>query len=895
MSHPSRPVEGAAPTGGAAPSSRVRLRPRAGAFLAAVVGVVLALVQFASGPASADGTVEFGYTGYEDTWFAPSGVSTLTLTVEGAQGGYNGGLGAKLTVTVAVSTGDPVTFKVGGRPPKGSGGWPGGGDAGYTNQVCWGGGGGYTEVSVAGQLVAIAGGGGGDGCSTAGGGGGGLAGIDGSSFGAAGGGGGGTATAGGPAGSSGCGNSATAGGSRQGGKGAIRSGFGAGGGGGGGYYGGGGGGFACDTSGSGGGGGGGSSWVASGVISWSAVPASRTGNGRLLIAWGTAPTTTTAPPTTTTTAPPTTTTIPPTEADRPDWCPQLPQTGDPWPDGLPGFYGGGPLAVELPAEPVSEEAWNGCIFQPSAVRFGSSWPVSAFDFGNGLNCQAVITEGSWLAGLDESASWWTQFGTWLNEEMPLLYDALDSLTSEGMSLNSGEALFGVTCWIPPPAAADLIPATSPPYDGSLEFLMAELSVPGDPWSSGTTSICQPSARDGVPGSPQGMIIGGYPRGSPSHYHPCFFTMLDSTGDVSRIHWVGTMSEYEVLLAARTRLAVRIWGASPGINFSHLNGGGKCVDGWDRACPMIRLQDQDVEVGVARGDGSAPPILPNPPEVPGWVDPNMLAACRVIKFTGDNIASTTWAGGELVKMKGEWLDGVTRTDSFTARLDITLGEINGQAVRVQQTVMLPGEFVVQVPSPLPGPLKPAVVIDMSTDGCSNSLYYDPTGAGGAPGSADGRMGFQECIDTGLDGTFGSSSWWTVDGVAENTAKYLICGLYVLGVPSKGFDWYLADAKQRASGSAIGDLLAVWQSGAQVVDRVKSSAQGPGKAGAPIKLGQSSVSIPTLPSAWSGLLSLALSILVYVGGAQAGWRLIMAAWNGRAASGAGRESGGGGDDE
>ena len=214
------------------------------------------------------------YTGSDQTWTVPAGVTSVTLKVwggggAGSSGGGNqradGGEGGFTQSTYAVTPGDVLTIKVGrgGTYNQGqnSSVYVGGGATQRTgNQNGWygGAGGGLSAVYTAGgTLIALAGGGGGgsSGVASAG-----VGGIGGGTTGGSAsypGGGGGTPSAGGAAGSGGNGNG-TAGSSLQGGSGIADQYNGNGGGGGGGYYGGGGGGIGTQSA---GGGGGGSSYV----------------------------------------------------------------------------------------------------------------------------------------------------------------------------------------------------------------------------------------------------------------------------------------------------------------------------------------------------------------------------------------------------------------------------------------------------------------------------------------------------------------------------------------------------------------------------------------------------------------------------------------------------------
>jgi hypothetical protein len=248
-----------------------------------------------AGHKAASTTLVFNFTGAEQTFAVPAGVTSINVTAIGAAGGSGaapvlgglagaGGEGEQVSGTLAVIPGNTLFVEVGGvgvagtTSAGGAGGFNGGAAAGGTNTGGGGGGGASDVRTVSGSLVSrliVAGGGGGGGgggsCNTAPGGAGGSA----ATAGAAGtlctpqaggaGGGAGTALAGGAGGAGGLGTTAggngTPGTLGTGGAGAAD---GSGGGGGGLYGGGGGGGGAAATTvtwGSGGGGGGGSSFA----------------------------------------------------------------------------------------------------------------------------------------------------------------------------------------------------------------------------------------------------------------------------------------------------------------------------------------------------------------------------------------------------------------------------------------------------------------------------------------------------------------------------------------------------------------------------------------------------------------------------------------------------------
>lgn len=126
----------------------------------------------------------FSYTGADQIWTVPNGVTSITVTVKGASGGNTnvnafGGAGASVTTTIAVTSGDTLRLVVGGKGgdgvnnsttnvtgPYGGGGY--GGRSGGSTTFSGAAGGGYSgifklnTISVANALV-IAGGGGGAG------------------------------------------------------------------------------------------------------------------------------------------------------------------------------------------------------------------------------------------------------------------------------------------------------------------------------------------------------------------------------------------------------------------------------------------------------------------------------------------------------------------------------------------------------------------------------------------------------------------------------------------------------------------------------------------------------------------------------------------------------------
>ncbi len=241
--------------------------------------------------------VTFSYTGAQQTWVVPAGVTSVTVDIQGAKGGRGGsgplgGDGGRTQGTLAATPGETLYIYVGGvgvdANGTGAGGFNGGG-AGAINGG--GGGGGSSDIRKGGSAlsnrVGVAGGGGASGVGGAGGAGGNTTGqAGGTSAGAGGGvgGGGGTPSAGGAGGGAGgVGGTLGTGGAAGSGVGNIAYG---GGGGGGGYYGGGGGGGGNAQF--GGGGGGGSSY-GSGLTVVTHTQGYRAENGQIILTYAVSP------------------------------------------------------------------------------------------------------------------------------------------------------------------------------------------------------------------------------------------------------------------------------------------------------------------------------------------------------------------------------------------------------------------------------------------------------------------------------------------------------------------------------------------------------------------------------------------------------------------------------
>ena len=247
-----------------------------------ILAALVALALLTTPTALAQTVQSFSYTGGVQTFVVPTGVTTLTVVANGAQGGRGGGntaggrgRGGRVTATLTVTPGQSLSLYVGGLPFNGGGA----GGVGSTSDRNGGAGGGATDIRIGGTALAnrvlVAGGGGGGGsCQGPGpvggrggdGGGTGGNGSDGTGLGGAGGTGAGGAVGIGSAG--------------------APDPFAAGGGGGGGFLGGGGGVNGADIDGGGGGGGGGNSYpaTASGIVN-SIVHQQgvNTGNGSLSI------------------------------------------------------------------------------------------------------------------------------------------------------------------------------------------------------------------------------------------------------------------------------------------------------------------------------------------------------------------------------------------------------------------------------------------------------------------------------------------------------------------------------------------------------------------------------------------------------------------------------------
>jgi len=300
---------------------RARRRGPAGPPARPRLALLALLATFAGSlalPTAASAVTEtFNFTGGQQIFVVPAGVTQITVEAWGAQGGTGdddgtpdnnpGGDGGYVRATIAVTPGETVAVFVGGQGGNGAsgtggaGGFNGGANGGSVDDG-GGGGGGASDVRQGGtsltDRVVVAGGGGGSGgrfilaqTGGAGGDGGNLIGADGGAGsggpgGTMDGGGGGTQAAGGAGGAGGPGPDGSPGG--LGGGGAGPNGFASGGGGGGGYYGGGGGeagGGGIGQEGASGGGGGGSSFATPGATDVTHQQGVRSGNGKVVITY----------------------------------------------------------------------------------------------------------------------------------------------------------------------------------------------------------------------------------------------------------------------------------------------------------------------------------------------------------------------------------------------------------------------------------------------------------------------------------------------------------------------------------------------------------------------------------------------------------------------------------
>jgi Glycine rich protein len=154
--------------------------------LLALLGFAIVMLTWAVASAKAT-TVTFEFTGGEQTFAVPAGVTHIHVVAIGAAGGDSGGAGGgagQATVDIAVTPGQTLYVEVGGRGKDGGAGGAGGFNGGAAGNSGAAGGGGASDVRTSpraaglspdDRLAVAAGGGGGGGSAGSVGGGGGLA------------------------------------------------------------------------------------------------------------------------------------------------------------------------------------------------------------------------------------------------------------------------------------------------------------------------------------------------------------------------------------------------------------------------------------------------------------------------------------------------------------------------------------------------------------------------------------------------------------------------------------------------------------------------------------------------------------------------------------------------
>src|SRR3984957_11032086 len=134
----------------------------------ACLSVLAVLAYPAAAAAAGNVTVTFN-TPEATTWTVPTGVTSATFDVRGAQGASNpnpasqfsGGNGADVQGTVSVTPGDVVDLTVAGQASGRTGGFGGGANGGAAQRASGFGGGGASSVALSGSTLLIAAGGGG--------------------------------------------------------------------------------------------------------------------------------------------------------------------------------------------------------------------------------------------------------------------------------------------------------------------------------------------------------------------------------------------------------------------------------------------------------------------------------------------------------------------------------------------------------------------------------------------------------------------------------------------------------------------------------------------------------------------------------------------------------------
>ena len=113
--------------------------------------ITLILLLFSFFLFSQSTTINFNYTGSAQNWVVPTCVTTITVSVAGAEGGgTNGGNGALITGDINVTPGQTLQIKVGGEGSCPNAGFNGGGLGTSANTTSNGGcgGGGATDIRI---------------------------------------------------------------------------------------------------------------------------------------------------------------------------------------------------------------------------------------------------------------------------------------------------------------------------------------------------------------------------------------------------------------------------------------------------------------------------------------------------------------------------------------------------------------------------------------------------------------------------------------------------------------------------------------------------------------------------------------------------------------------------
>jgi hypothetical protein len=127
---------------------------------ALVLSAALVIGLIARGSASAQTTQVFSYTGANQTWVVPTGITSVQVKLWGAGGAHGGGSGAFVSGLLSVTAGQSLTLIVGQGGATNGGATFGGGGAGFSSGGAGGGRSGIRNSSNI-ELVTAAGGGGG--------------------------------------------------------------------------------------------------------------------------------------------------------------------------------------------------------------------------------------------------------------------------------------------------------------------------------------------------------------------------------------------------------------------------------------------------------------------------------------------------------------------------------------------------------------------------------------------------------------------------------------------------------------------------------------------------------------------------------------------------------------